>query len=175
MSWPTQAASPQSVPVVNPAERDTLILSWRRSAEELKATKDREMEQRKALSTMLFPNPSAGTQRFDLGSGYAVKLVHKVAYNLVSIDADDRKAQDGTDLPFIEQMYALADEIEGEGNEGKFLVDRLLKWACELSVSEYKKLDANNPTHMRIKAAIDRHLMLVPGSPTLELEEPKAK
>lgn len=178
MGWPTQAAtSPQPINPNDPAQtaaRDSLILSWRMDRTELAAIKEREMERRKAVASMLFPNPSKGTQRFDLGSGYAVKLVHKLNYNLEAIDAPDRKAEDGSSLPFIEQMYALADEIEAEGNEGKFLVDRLLKWSCELSVSEYQKLDPNNPTHMRIKKAIDRHLVVKPASPELTLEEPKA-
>lgn len=172
MGWPTQTAeTPQ--PELSVQERDSLILSWRASVTDLAAIKEKEMSQRKTLANVLFPNPAVGTQRFELGAGYSVKLVHKVTTSLVAIDAPDRKKPDGSPLPFIEQMYAVADEIEACGNEGVFLAGRLLKWSCDLSFSEYKALDPANPTHMAIKEIIDRHLVIKPGSPTLELEEPK--
>lgn len=158
MSWGQPAATPQQPAQPQPSQqdRDNLILAWRRSKEELDKAKEREMELRTQLAAMLFPNPSAGTQRFELGGGYSVKLVHKINYKLDEDRVDDA-----------------LDNIEKQGNEGAFLADRLVKTKHELSISEYKKLDPSNPSHKKIKAELDKVLTTSPGAPTLELEEPK--
>lgn len=145
---------------------DALIVSWREVAANLAALKDTEMELRKAVTQRMFPDPDKGTQRYDLGNGWQLKLVHKLNYKLPGKTENDK-------------IDAVSDQIEKIGNEGAFILDRLVKWSAELSVSEYNKLKddakAGSGTARSIEKLIDTILTISPAAPTLELEPPKTK
>lgn len=138
------------------AARDALILKWQAAKDTLASAKEIEMTIRKQLTAMCFEDSNVGTNRIDLGNGYKLKYVKKMAY---SVDAD--KIED------------VLEAIEKVGNEGPLLADRLVKVEYTPSVSEYKKLDVENPTQKQIKDLFDKVLTTKVGSPVLELEVPK--
>lgn len=152
-------------------EQNLLIQKWTAAKSHLEVAKETEMNLRKQVTDLLFPNPVKGTQRQELGQGYNIKLVYNLNYKLGDVEL---RGQDGEKIPVRDQVEITMDEIEKSGNEGKFLVDRLIKTSYDLSVSEYNKLDENNPTHKAIKKLIDDILITSPKAPTLELETPKA-
>lgn len=170
--WGTQPAQPPQVPQMSVEERNALIKSWLVAKTDRKTIENREVELRGQVSNVLFPTPKKGTQRFQLGDGYAVKLVYKLNFKLGDAEATNAA---GDKIPVNVQVENLMDEIEKLGNEGAFLVDRLIKTKHELSESEYAKLDESNPTHKAIKAMIDKLLTITPATPALEFEEPKPK
>lgn len=148
------------------AKRDQTIQRWLSAKEQLALIKEQEMELRKQVSAMLFPTPTKGTQRFPLGNGYAVKLVHKINYKLGDPDLTDK---DGAKIKVQEQIENVMNAVEKCGNEGAFLVDRLFKTSYSLYEGEYNKLDPTSP----IKQLIDKILTTEDASPSLELESPK--
>ena len=147
-------------------KRDQLLSQWIAAKDQLAVIKETEMELRKQVQAMLFPNPVKGTQRYELGGGYKVKLVHKLNYKLGNKDLVD--PDNGNKIPVNDQVEAVMNEIEKCGNEGAFLVDRLIKTSYDLSVSEYEKLEND-----QIKKLIDSILITSDAAPTLELETPQ--
>lgn len=132
-------------------ERDALILNWSKAVRELAAAKELEAELRKqVVDTQFDSNKTEGTQTISLGNGWKLKAVKTLNYNL---DKDEVDA-------------ALAN-IEESCENGQFIAERLVKFKPELSVSEYKKLDAS------AKKLIDAVLTTKPGTPQLKLEGPK--
>jgi len=148
MPWPSN--EPENSEVMDKINRDMAIMSWRNAKQTLDAAKENEMQMRKNLTNLLFPNPVKGTQRFNLGNGYSIKLVHKLNYKL--------------DKDRVEQAL---DKIEAQGPKGELIAERLVKFTPELSQTEYKLLSEID------KKIIDEVLTVEPGAPTLELEEPK--
>lgn len=128
----------------------------------LERAKNSEMEARLLVSNYAFPlaGRKEGVNNLELGDGRTVKLGHKVNYKLSSD---------------VEKIEKAEDEIDAIGNEGSFLRERIITWKAEFSKSEYNKLDTNNPTHAKVKAAIDKVLEVSNGTPSLEVKEPKAK
>lgn len=167
--WPT-AASVDPIAAKFAHISDTeLVDFWRNSKLRLDYEKAIEMEWRKAVAMRFFPNPEKGTQRHELtgpAQGYTLKLVHKLDYKLPPQKEN-------------EKIDAVEDAICKTGNEGAFIVDRLIKWSAELSVSEYNTLCENaekgSGDAIAIKKLIDSILTVKPASPTLELEPPKSK
>lgn len=145
---------------------DNKIVEWQRLKQHIAVNVaplvTQEMGLRKELMSMAFPVAVEGTNNFDLGQGYTLKGVKKLEYKL------DNHVDRGypTDVAY--------DAIVALGNEGAFLAERLIVYKPELSVAEYKKLDPNNPTHIKIKALIDGVLTIKDASPTLEVATPKA-
>lgn len=144
----------------NEAARDLLLKAWEASKVTLELAKNSEMDLRKASFAYCFPTPKEGTQRVDLGGGYALKAVHKVN---ISITASN------------EAVDEAEDKARAIGNEGQFLFERLITWTPNFSKSEYKKLELDNPTHVQVKKLVDGLIEEKPGAPTLEIEAPKAK
>jgi hypothetical protein len=142
------------------AERDALIVEWQKAEAARAAAVAREMELRKQVYATCFPNPEMGTNNLELGKGYKLKAVRKLNYNLANGEG---------------QTEAALDQIEKLGNEGKFIAERLVGWKPSLSLSEYNKLEASNPTHQKIKAIINSVLTTTEASPSLEVVVPKAK
>lgn len=155
------------------ARRDAEILGWREDKQQLDFWKEREAASRITVSATLFPTPRKGTQRYELGAGYKVKLIHGLNYTLGDKDMVD-PLRPGETIPVNRQVEDLQEAIAQVGNEGAFLADRIIKWRPELSATEYEALDPENPNHMRIKELIDAILTIKPASPQLTLEEPKA-
>jgi hypothetical protein len=150
------------------AKRDTLIKNWMQAQATLKTAKEIEMELRQQVSEMLFPEKVKGTQRYELGGGYFVKLVHKLNYKLGNSELKDKE---GNKVKVQQQVEAVMEAIEKCGNEGAFLVDRLIKTEYKLAEGEYTKLDDGSP----IKKLINSILVTSDASPTITLEEPDAK
>ena len=142
------------------------IENWLGLKANLAAVTLSEKEARATVSSAMFPSPVKGTQRFDLGGGYKLKLVHGYTYSLGIKDAE-------TSIEIqVQQLHAA---IASLGNEGPFLADRLIRWKPELVASEYEKLDMSNPTHAKAKELIGDLLAVKDASPQLTFEEPKAK
>lgn len=127
----------------------------------LEAAKNSEMTARLMVGNYAFPlaGRKEGVNNLELSDGRVVKLGHKVNYKLVG---DNEK---------IEKAEEACDAI---GNEGSFLVERIITWKADFSKSEYNKLDTSNPTHAKVKAEIDKVLEISNGTPSLEVKEPKA-
>jgi hypothetical protein len=143
----------------NEVARDMLLKRWEAAKATLEAAKNSEMEIRKAVGAYVFPTPKEGVNNHDLGGGYMLKLGHKLNYKLRGD---------------VEAIEAVEDKCEALGNEGKFLVERIIVWKADFSKSEYNKLDASLPTHSAVKKLVDEILEITPGSPSLEIKEPKA-
>lgn len=140
------------------------INDWIKLKNTAKTAVEAERDARQELAGLLFPNPAKGTQRFDLGGGYAIKLVHGTTYTLFEpVKAAERN---GPALTLYNKICAL-------GNEGPALAARIVKFKPELSSSEYEKLDTNFEVQAKIKALIDEALTTKPSSPQMDFEEPK--
>lgn len=165
MSWGNgnaaiaEPSQPSSAPF-SVEERDRRLAVWDEAKKVLEAAKTSEMEARKAVADYCFPNPKEGTNRIELNNGYALKCVAKLNYKIAA--PNDR-------------IDAIEDEAGKLGNEGTFLIERVITWTPAFSKSEYNKLDTNLPVHAKIKALVDSVLEITPGAPALTLEEPKAK
>jgi len=167
MNMPTAAALVAPVwnmPVTLTPEqkREQELGKWLAAKAALDAAKAAEIKARKAVIAA-FPLPAdkkEGTVNVPLNNGYSLKVVLKQNYN---IDQDN--------------VDAALDAIEQSGPDGKFIVDRLVKFKGELSISEYRLLADENATaeQKAIKKLIDGVLTITDGTPTLELKEPKGK
>jgi len=153
-------------PPLDIAARDQAILAWTDAKTSLGSIKELEMMLRTNVSEMLFPDPKKGTQRYDLGAGYKIKLVHGWTYTL-----GDKTNQ----ASIRDQVDKALDDIAALGDAGELIAASLVRWKPELSTTEYEKLsDANaTDTQLKAKAIIDAILTVKAASPTLELETPK--
>lgn len=163
MSWGNEAAVSSAQPATAPfsvEERDRRLAAWDEAKAILDRAKASEMEARKAVADYCFPEAKEGTNRIELNNGHSLKMVHKLSYKIsASNDEIDR----------------IEDEAGKIGNEGTFLIERIITWTPNFAKSEYNKLEPGNPTHVKIKALVDRVLTITPGAPSLEIEAPKAK
>lgn len=190
--WPVtqteaEAAAPvQKFEVIYPGQPDTEdpehfrlrrnaeIEHWLNAKPILESAKQNEMDLRTKVTATLFPAPKKGTQRYDIGGGYKVKLVHGWTYTLGDKDmvdpANDMK------IPIRKQIEDLERAIiDTHGEAGLQLVKRLISWKPDLSGAEYEKLDPENPLEVEVKTMIDAVLTIKPASPQLTFEEPKEK
>jgi hypothetical protein len=143
------------------AQRDLLTQNWLNAKATLDAAKETEAQLRRELVAFVAdPNKISGTENIELGNGYKLKAVKKINYTFVS-------NKEGIDV--ADAVDDVLTEIENLGADGKFIAERLVKWKPELSLSEYKLLDA------KCKALIDSVIQTKEGLPTLEFIEPKAK
>ena len=149
----TQQMTPEQV-------KNALRDKWFRAKKQLDEVKALEMELRKQVFELDFPNPTLGTQRIELADGFKLKAVYSINYKLLG----------GNDT-----IESVQDSIARLNVTGSVLADRLVKWKPELSESEYKKLDPAIPEQAAIKAVLDKIIETKPSSPTLEIEAPKAK
>lgn len=134
----------------------SLVTQWENAKAASSNAVELERNLRAQVMAAVFPNAKVGTNNFDLGRGYTLKAVKKLNYKI-----DDSRIDDAVEA------------IEALGNEGAFLGGRLVRFKPELATGEYNKLDATNPTHVKIKALIDGVLTITDGSPTLEITKPK--
>jgi hypothetical protein len=62
------------------------------------------------------------------------------------------------------------------GERAAVIADRLIKWAPEMSVKEYRVLKAStDPIDKALYALLEPILTVTPGSPQIEFEAPKGK
>lgn len=135
--------------------RDAKILQWTESAKKLAEAKEIELALRNEVIALNFEgHKESGTENVELGNGYKLKAVFKLNYRLNNTDDAVDKA---------------LSKLEKAGTEGAFIAERLVKWKPELSVTEYGKLDP------KFKKIIDEVITTSPGTPSLELVEPKSK
>lgn len=142
---------------VNPLSlltRDGLLMEWQRRKDALNQAKADELEARNFIVAFEFPDGHEGMNTKELGNGYQLKAGIKLNY---SLDGDNDKIE------------AALSAIESVGPEGKFVAERLVTWTPSLSLTEYRELA---PSY---KAIIDTVVTIKPGTPTLEIKEPKAK
>lgn len=188
-SWPTQqveAAAPAvKYEVKYPGQPDTEdpeafrlrrnaeLQHWLDSKPILESAKANEMDLRNKITATLFPAPKKGTQRYDIGGGYKVKLVHGLTYTLGD---KDKVNDEGAKVPIRRQIEDLESAIiEKYGETGEQLIKRLISWKPDLSGSEYEKLDADNPVELDVRNMIAEVLTVKPASPQLTFEEPKGE
>ncbi len=129
-----------------------------------------ERDLRAKVTATLFPVPVKGTQRYDIGGGYKVKLVHGLTYTLGDKDAVD---EEGIKVPIRKQIEDLETVVAALGDAHRILFEQLITWEPKISGSLFEKLDKENPIHVTVRDMISEHLTIKPGSPTLEFEEPK--
>lgn len=127
----------------------------------LQVAKDTEMNLRKLFAEYVLPSSERkeGVNNVDVGGGRTVKITHNVNYKLVGDHAK------------IEKAEADAAKV---GNEGAFLIERIITWTPDFSKSEYNKLQEDNPTHVKVKKIVDDILTTDAGAPKVEVKEPKA-
>lgn len=141
----------QSQSVLGDADRNTLLQQWHDMAQKLDAMKESEANLRAACVKAFFGMPAEGINNLELGRGYKLKCVGKINYNL------------GGSTEVVGALEAIA----AINDEGKFIAERLVKWEPKLSISEYRKLPE------MFKLILDKVLTTKPGSPQLEIIEPK--
>lgn len=128
-----------------------LVEEWyvlSKKVEGYKADIERELELRKALQPVLFPDPKEGVNKDDLPDGFVLKLTHKV----------DRKVSE-------EELESIREPLAKLGVS----LDTLVKVKHDLVVKEYKQLTEEQ------KKVVDTVLTTKPGSPTIEIVPPKEK
>jgi len=153
--------------------RNAEIQHWLAAKPILETAKSNEMDLRNKVTITLFPSPKKGTQRYDIGGGYNVKLIHGITYTLGDKDAT---REDGSKKPIREQIEELEKKIIAEvGEVGRIYVDRLIKWKPELSATDYEKLDPKDPVESVVAVMISEFVTTKPASPQLTFEEPKEK
>lgn len=140
--------------------RDNLIAAWRNAKQALDNAIQLERTLRDQVVEACFPNAGEGTSNLDIGMGYKLKVTVKINRNLTNGEG---------------QTDDVLDEITKLGNEGAFIAERLVGWTPKLSLTEYKKLEQSNPTHVKIKNMIDKVVTSSPGAPSLEMVPPKGQ
>lgn len=150
--------------------RNAEIDIWIKAKETSTLAVSNERDLRAKVSATLFPTPVKGTQRYELGGGYKVKLVHGLTYTLGDKDLLD---DDGVKVVIRKQIGDLEEAVAKLGDAHRILFEQLVTWEPKLSGSAFEKLDKDNPIHIAVRDMISEHLTIKPGSPTLEFETPK--
>jgi len=151
--------------------RNAEIQRWLDAKETLGNSKQHESDWRSKVSSTLFPTPKKGTQRYDVGGGYSVKLIYNLSYTLGDKDKIDPSS--GAKVPVREQIEELEAKVAEMGEAHRIAFENVVSWKPEVSGSAYEKLNMNDEIQKAVKLAIDEHLTIKPGSPQLTWEEPK--
>jgi len=131
------------------------LAEWHKAVQDVLATKPivaREMELRKEVMAMYFPNPVEGTNSAPLASDWVLKGTHKL----------ERKIDDAA-LPAVRQQLREQFQINP---------DNLFCTKYELETAQYKALKTINAEAFTL---LETALIIKPASPTLELVPPKPK
>lgn len=148
---------------IKQAKRDELLMAWQTASAQLENAKVAEIQARTEVVKLMFGGKPApeGTNNFELGNGYVLKITGKVNYNL----SESAKPKTPGMQPWATRQAL--NELEKTGNEGKFIAERLVTWKPELKLSEYRDLA---PQYKKI---IDAALTTSDGTPTVEIVAPK--
>lgn len=139
--------------------RDKLLVDWQAEQKILEAAKEKEMKLRKEIIALCFdPAKQAGTEYHELGNGWKLKGGKSITYGWVK-DQHDELNRDA--------IYVALNTIAGLSPESKLVAERLVKWQADLSLSQYKLLNAAE------KTVIDTVIVTKPGAPKLEIIPPK--
>lgn len=146
-----QTEAPQQTQV---ADVNSLIMEWysvKQQADEL-TKKERELRQAIDQSQLFDASKTNGTQNYDLGRGYKLKLVRRENVNVAN------------------KNYEAAHAIVALRNLGPVEAERaneIFKFDARLSETTYRKL---TPAELAI---VDPLITRKPGSPSVELVLPK--
>lgn len=133
--------------------QDQVLLEWQKARDELLRAANVEMTMRRAVIATFFPTAAPdeeGTRNYELGNEWKLKAVFKLNYNV------DKKNVD-----------TMLDTLEKTGDDGKFIAERIINWSPSLSVKEYRELSDEQ------KKIVDTVITIKPGTPSLEIVEPK--
>lgn len=144
--------------------RDEVLMEWQRLQVELSKLKEAELEFRKYVVKRAFPNPTEGTNKIELGNGYELKAAIKYNYKL---DSDNKKIEEALD------------RIAKIGNQGAFIVERLVSWSPHFLITEYrevcKEAEEGNESAKQILKEVNSILTITDAAPNVEIKEPKRK
>jgi hypothetical protein len=150
--------------------RNAEIDRWLTSKTTYELAKTDEKDWRAKVTKTLFPTPKKGTQRYELGGGYKVKLIHGLTY---SIGDKDKVDEAGQKVPVRTQVEELEERVAAMGDAHRVLFEGVVSWVPTVSGSAYEKLNAQDPVHLAVRNAIDEMLTISPTSPQLAFEPPK--
>ena len=145
----------QTATALSVQERNQLIVEWKQAAEELAAWKEKEMALRLQLAAdtaMFNPGIESGTQTYQLGGGWKLKLERKIAYKIENKQGEA-----------FAVMHQLCQMGEGTARVAK----ELFSFEANLRTGEYKKLTPEE------RAVVDTILTTKPATPSLSMEAPK--
>lgn len=126
-------------------ELQNLIAEWNLEAEALFTHKKKEMELRKRVHELVFNSKTdPGTENYELGNGYKLKLSTKNNYKIDSTEAAE------------EMLSKLPDHYHD-----------LVKWKPELSTACFNQLPPD------LKSVVEEYITITPATPALELVKPK--
>lgn len=129
------------------------LATWYTTKQQLDALKEQERVMRdEIVSALATSDKLEGTENIDIGNGYKLKVVKKLNYSL-----DKQKLDD------------VLIHIEDNFENGKFLVERLVKYKPEMSTAEYKKLP------QEVKVIFDAVVTTKEAAPSIDIVAPKNK
>jgi hypothetical protein len=129
-------------------DRDTLLMAWHETSEELAMIKKREQELRLAAFGQSFPEPTEGVNNLSLGNGWLLKATHKLNYSIEN----------------SAEMRAALATIPDEPREA------LVKWSPKLSGSQWQ-----HPFRAKFQPVLEPFVTIKPGMPDLKLLPPGAE
>jgi hypothetical protein len=144
-------------PFLNPAapSKEAVLSAWEAADKALAKAKEAEIELRRQVIEAWYPaHKDEGTENIELAAGYKLKAVFKINRSLANREKVDAA------LTKIEKLG---------GVEGKILAERLVEWKPALVKKEYDNLPE------KYKKIINEVLTEKPGTPSLEIVEPKSK
>ncbi len=160
MNWSANWAQPTDRR--DAMSQDELLVMHESLKNRLTALKDEELELRKYIVNRAFPEKVEGVNNLPLGNGYTLKA--KIAYNYNLADNDT-----------VERTL---DKIAKVGNQGQFIVDRLISWTPHFLLTEYRALTEAAPHSQdaqEILSLIGEMLTVTEAAPTLDIKAPKVK
>lgn len=119
---------------------------WSKLTQDLASLKSREIILRMKIFHGFFPKPIEGTNTAPLSAGWVIKATYPIG----------RK-------PDLALLTALTPELRAAG----IPLDSVVRYKPEIAVGEYKKLSEEH------RALLDRALEIKPGTPGLEIVQPK--
>lgn len=135
-----------------PDDPNMRLLMWQELSTLQKKLKAVEMAMRKQMAEEFFTNPNEGTNTFDMGKEWKLKLTHKI----------NRSPDEAS----FEGVFA---ELNADDTITAFTKEDLFKFKPELKKAAYNKLTDKQ------RNIFDQCLVIKPGSPELKLVPPKEK
>lgn len=136
--------------------KEEKLAKWDVVSKELVRLKVEEMELRNEVLHDYFDyegDDRQGTSTVSLGNNHKLKSAFNLYYRLEKNS----------------ETKEMLDKLAKVQPDGMFVAQRLIKWKPELSVSEYKQLNAE------MKAIVDEVLTTTPGTPSIKIMAPKVK
>lgn len=138
------------------------LAEWYALQKQLGELKSKEALIRSRIFKHFFPNPTEGTNNFELKDGTGAVLKGKHTINR-SVDVGSLDALRTSQTAAIKSR----DEDGVVPNIPLLPLDDLIKWKPELALAEYRKLTEEERTYF------DQALVIKDGAPALEITIPK--